>query len=160
MSAADQPTAGSSVETNLEQVKLELERHRIEEEIKLKREELQIRRGELSKSLWSSPLLLALLGLFATITVNIVQNFFQSNASRSLERQKFESSLIQKAVETADKDDAAKRLRFLLDLGLITDENGKIAGYVAHPDTIPLQPQDLYRGKERASAKLSVGSEP
>ncbi|MFL5051953.1 MAG: hypothetical protein ACJ8D4_17755 [Xanthobacteraceae bacterium] len=154
------PRAASDT-LSLEQAKLDLERWRAEEDVRLKREELELKRSDLNRSTWSSPLLLAIIGVFASILVNTAQNFFQSRANINLERQRFESAAIQKAVETANKQDAADRLKFLLDLGLITDRTGKIASYVKDPETIPIQPpaEDVYRGSNtRILAKLSVGA--
>jgi hypothetical protein len=100
-------------------------------------------------------LLVAAVGLFATLLASIVQNYLQSEASRRLERQRFESTLIQKALETEDPEEAAKRLEFLVSLGFVTDENGKIIGYVKKPESIPLPPAaaGVAPGKERWSVK-------
>jgi hypothetical protein len=146
---------------------IKLRKQQLEEDAKLKRDELEVRQKELSKSVWSSPLLLAVIGLFATIIATLVQNYFQSQASRDLERQKFESVLIQKALETPDHDAAAGQLQFLLNLGFIRDETGRIASYISDPKSIPIQPLnddapkgDSFQGTDRKVAKLSVGSEP
>src|SRR5438067_3438319 len=128
------------VQPDTEQAKLDLEKWRIEEDLKVRREELEIKRKDLPKTVWSSPLLIAVIGVCATVVASLVQNYVQSEANRNLERQRFESTLIQKALETESSDEAAKRLSFLVNLGFITDENGKIANYVKKPDTIPLQP--------------------
>jgi hypothetical protein len=108
----------------------------------------------------------ASIGLFATLLGNLVQNVIQSAANRDLERQRFESTLIQKAVETDSSEEAARRLQFLVSLGFVRDESGRIAKYVATPESIPLQPLssipqgDDYIGKERREAKLSIASGP
>jgi hypothetical protein len=108
-------------------------------------------------------LVAAPIGVIATLLGNIVQNIAQSSANRDLERQRFESSLIQKALETVDPEAAAQRLSFLVKLGFVRDASGQIAKYVTSPDSIPLQPQiseggDNFVGVWRAKAKLSIGT--
>ncbi len=140
MAAEDNKNDVALSQLDPDQAKLDLERRRLEEDLKLRREELEIRRKEVARTVWSSPLLLAVIGVLATIIVSLVQSYFQNEANRKLERQRFESALIQKAVETDSPEEAAKRLKFLANLGFITDESGKIANYVKEPETIPLQP--------------------
>src|SRR5689334_7917015 len=137
---AESSTDAKSAPSNTEQAKLDLEKWRIDEELKLRREELEIRRKELSKTVWSSPLLLAVIGVCATVLASLVQNYLQNTATRDLERQRFESALIQKALETNKPEEAANRLAFLVNLGYIKDTDGKIANYVKKPSTIPLNP--------------------
>src|SRR4051794_19804992 len=83
---------------SIERAKLEFEKWKTEEDFKIKREDLELKRRDLSRSSLSSPLFLAILGILASIIAALVQNFLQSRANRNLERQRFESGLIQKAV--------------------------------------------------------------
>jgi hypothetical protein len=166
-------------QNSLHQAKLDLEKWQIEEDLKLRRDELDIKRSESSKRIWSSPLLIAVIGLFTTILASTIQNSCQSaanrdlerqrfEATRDLERQKFEAMLIQKALELSSRKDAADRFQSYLDLGLIKDESirAQIEKYVKKPETIPLQPQNVAAGDEnfqgiaRKNAKLSIGSGP
>ena len=144
---------------------LKLRTRQMEEDVRLRREELDAKRNESSKVVWSSPLLVAVIGLMATVLAGTVQSCFQSQANRDLERQRFESAIVQKAIETKNSDEAAKRLKFYSDLGLITINEERLAGYIGRPDTIPLQPLsglagDQFQGVERKAAKLSIGSGP
>jgi hypothetical protein len=151
------PPSGDS----LENAKFEFEKWRAEEEFKLRREELAIKRQESSKSMWTSPLFLGILGLIATIIGSIIQNAWQASANRTLEERKFESTLIQKALETDDQVVASQRLKRLLDLNLIQDNDKitKIQGWVNNPLTIPVvPPEETYEGEDRKKAKLSIGS--
>jgi hypothetical protein len=146
---------------DLDRAKFELEKWRAEEDLKLRRDELELKRKETSKSVWSSPLLLGVVGLFATVLASIVQNSCQTYANRELERQKFESAEVQKALETDDTLVAQRRLGRLLDLSLITDENlkGSIANWKADPASIPLDPpSEAYVGDSRKAAKLSIAT--
>jgi hypothetical protein len=140
----------------------QLKRSQFDAELDLKRHELDINRRNSERWVFSSPLLIAIIGLFATVLANLIQNTVQGIGNQRLERQRFEATVIQKALDTNDVDEAAKRLRFLLNLGLIHDDTGKIAAYVASPETIPVQPStsDTFLGRERRQAKLSVASGP
>jgi hypothetical protein len=142
----------------VEEAAFDLDRWKAEEDIKLRRGELEIKQKEASKSVWSSPLVLGMIGLFATVLASIVQNACQTYASQNLERQKFESTLILKALETDDQSIAALRFKRYLDLDLIKDQNGKIAGWVRYPPSIPLDSAEFFSGVDRKTAKLSVGS--
>src|SRR5215469_16530067 len=88
-----------------------------------------------TSSLWfASPLLLAIVGLVGTGVGAVLQGFWNTK----LEREKFEFSLIEKALATADKNEAAQNLKFLVDAGLINEFNsGKIASLVSNPKALP-----------------------
>lgn len=149
----------TSPEDSLDKARFELEQWRVKEDVKLRRDELEIRRREVKRSRWSSPLFLAVAGLVATVVAGLVQNAVQSAASRDQEKRKFETTLIQEALKTDDQLTAARRLRRLLDLHLISDQGGTIAGWVNDPSTIPVDnPREAYVGEDRKAAKLSIGS--
>jgi Putative peptidoglycan binding domain len=86
-------------------------------------------------SFWlASPLLLAVVGLIGTGIGAVLQGFWNTR----LEREKFEFSLIEKALATADKNEAAQNLRFLVDAGLINGFNAdKIASVASNPKALP-----------------------
>lgn len=67
------------------------------------------------------------------------QGYFNSQ----LERQKFESALILKAIETSDSKEAATNLLFLVEAGFINDENGRIAALIKDPKTAPVLPYGI-----------------
>lgn len=127
--------------------RMELEARRIDGDLRLRSEELELRREELRQNAaksriggWSSPVTLTLLGGAITILSGMALATWQGSGNLKLERQKFESALILKAIETGDQQVAAKNLLFLLNLGLISDPNGKIAGLAANPDQAPVLP--------------------
>jgi Putative peptidoglycan binding domain len=86
-------------------------------------------------SLWlASPLLLAVVGLIGTGVGAISQGFWNTR----LEREKFEFGLIAKALDTNDKDNAAKNLRFLIEAGLINSVSAeKIKSLASNPPSLP-----------------------
>ena len=157
---AEPKSEGASSQVNLDQAKLDLDRWKAEEDLKLRRDELEIKRKEALRLAWSSPLLLAIVGVFTTIIVSRFQSSSQSEANLMLERQRFESSLIQKAIEGAEPGDAAQRLKFFIDLGLIT-KTERLERYVNCPGDIPFQPRESVPLElSRRDAKLSVGNGP
>ena len=96
-----------------------------EKELRLREKELDARMTEIGdsarRSAWlASPLLVAagstIFGLLGTGVGAVLQGF----SNTALERQKFESGLIQKALETPDKTEAARNLQFLVGVGLIS----------------------------------------
>ena len=86
-------------------------------------------------SLWfTSSLLLALVGLMGTGVGAVLQGFWNTR----LEREKFEFSLIQKALDTADKKEAGRNLKFLVEAGLISQFDAKkIETLASAPDQLP-----------------------
>jgi hypothetical protein len=82
----------------------------------------------------ASPLLLAMVGLIGTGVGAVLQGFWNTR----LEREKFEFSLIEKALATSNKDEAAQNLKFLVDAGLINQFNqDKIASLASNPKALP-----------------------
>jgi len=150
---------------SLEQKKLELEEQKLERESQLKGRELELREKELEAkreeqepkrvltiSSFSPTTIAAIIGLVATGVGFIVQ----SNNSRELEREKLQSQLILKAIETGDPEKALANLQFFLDTGLLDDPTGRITKAVVrgkeNPGSIPVLP-------ERASQSLKSDEE-
>src|SRR5258706_3263223 len=112
-------------------------------EIRLREKELDARMaagGEHARrhSWLTSPLLVAvgstIFGLLGTGVGAGLQGF----SNTALERQKFESGLIQKALETSDKNEAATNLQFLVGIGLISQfDTQKIAMMARDPQKLP-----------------------
>ena len=104
-----------------------LRRALLEAEVALKQEEA--RRAARGKAgFLAQPNAGLILGGLFTILTALVANFLQSRTATNLERQKLESTLIIKAVETLDPDVSSRNLNFLLKSGLISDPDGKIRG--------------------------------
>lgn len=77
----------------------------------------------------------AVVGLFGTAAGVVLQGYWNTQ----LERQKFEFGLIQKALEATDQNDAARKLQFLLDAGLIRQfDADRISKLVKQPENLPL----------------------
>jgi hypothetical protein len=96
-------------------------------------------RGAGDGSRWwlTSPLSLALVALLGTAVGAVLQGFWNTK----LEREKFEFSLINKALETKDKEEAARTLKFFADVGLFNEFNSeKIKQYAQAPANLPTLP--------------------
>jgi hypothetical protein len=114
----------------------------------IKEVELQLKKAELKNKLnsfWTAPILSSpftitvitgVLGLIGAEVANVVQ----ARSNLQLERDKFQSSLILKAIETGNPTAATTNLLFLLRTGLITDPTGKIAALQNRPQDGPVLP--------------------
>lgn len=116
-------------------IELELKRT----ELALKATELEAKKTEkLGAFSVSSPLTIAVMtGVLGLIGAGVA-NIIQLRSNLELERQKLESSLILKAIETGNPDASAKNLLFLLDMKLISDPSGSIAKLKANPEQAPV----------------------
>lgn len=153
------------MEENIERMKIEIERQRLEGELRfkeaelaLKREELLLRQEEIKpkRTIYFSPLVLtaltALIGLIGTC----IGLLLQGSMNIGIERQRMESSLILKAIETGNSDEAAKNLRFLLNAGLIRDEHGRIAGLVRDSNQVAVLPLRAARMAQRVALEADM----
>lgn len=98
-------------------------------ELRVQLLELELARQRSPKTkehFWTSPAILAILGAVCTASFGLVANKNQLDASRQLERDKLESSLILKAVDSSDPAQRISALKFLVKAGLISDNNGTI----------------------------------
>ena len=103
--------------------KEKIEREIVEVELALKRRELE--RGS-TRCFLSQPNAGLILGGFISIISALLISFLQSRSAVELERQKLESVLITKAVETLDPAVSSRNLQFLLKAGLIRDADRRI----------------------------------
>jgi hypothetical protein len=124
-------------------------------DLEIKQTELAIKQAELKAKLnekpplappppqrpsAASPLTLAIItGIIGLIGAGVA-NVLQTRSNLQLERQKFESSLMLKAIETGKPEAAAKNLLFLVKVGLINDASGKIATFESKPEDAPVLP--------------------
>lgn len=108
------------------------------------------------RQLWSSPVLLTVVGALLGLIATGVANLLETRSAASLERQKFESGLIGKAFETGDQEQAAKYLSFLATTRVIRDEelNERLAALATRPGDIPVF--DAGRGALELNARRST----
>jgi S1-C subfamily serine protease len=86
----------------------------------------------------------------------------RQKAAEHLDRAKFETTLILKAIEAAKREDQIRNLRFFLNAGFIGDPEGKIAkidenAYPSLPPPTTQTPADFYREYKGAIGAVAVG---
>jgi S1-C subfamily serine protease len=93
---------------------------------------------------------------------NIALEKQKQDSAERLDRAKFETTLILKAVEAPKREDQIKNLKFFLNAGFIKDPDGKIANIDegAYPSLPPAvsasSPADVYRELKGATGLLKV----
>ena len=124
----------------MDQKQIELEAKKLDELIKYRNSRLELEREKLNlgpsnkaASLWKSPAFLAVFGGMLTLITAIITSSIQGchsaterrsehESQLAMEQKKFQSELIQKAIERAkNNQDAAINLKFLWDAGLISE---------------------------------------
>jgi len=116
----------------LKQRRLDLDAQRLEADKRLRSRELDIKEKEQQRSMWHSPIFVAVLAGMVGLLGNAFVAFLNSSHERELERQKSEAALILQALKTDNPDKAAKNLEFLVDTGLITNQETSIRQYLAN----------------------------
>jgi hypothetical protein len=115
-----------------EQTPVGFDRERWREEYELRKREIEIKEHEAIRDRWSSPLIIAILtaavaGLMnaAAIVLNGVEQrkleVTKSDQARSIEETKAEAARIFEVIKTGSPSQAATNLKFLVDVGLISD---------------------------------------
>ena len=103
------------------------------------------------QNLWfSSPLLIGIASAVFGVIGTAIGAGLQGYSNFQLERQKFEFTLIQKALETKDTSEAAKRLQFLVKSGVIKSlDSEKINQLAEDPGRLPSFPAASAAGATR-----------
>ena len=163
--------SGSGVEMDeeVEREKLALERERLNSESELRARELDLRAQELQAASGKgvkitgaqATVLVASISLASAAIGAAVSGYFQkevgdieatgdqtieeirAQAQIDLERLKFESSLILKAIEQKNLDERIKSLRFFANAGLIPNHKEDILSLSENPEDIPAIGQEL-----------------
>lgn len=105
----------------------ELELKKLEVEVKLQEIELQERQNLVNtKKKINQSILIAVIAGFIGILGTLFNSWFQHSNNRDIEKQKLNSSLILKSIETNDRIKSIETLKFLLSLNLIYDENNAL----------------------------------
>jgi hypothetical protein len=95
--------------------------------------ELELKRNEQARSQWSNPLIVAILAAaiaaIGTTAVALVNGIY----ARQVEAQRAEEARILEVIKTDDPDKAAVNIKFLLDAGLISDQDmrSKLASFLS-----------------------------
>ncbi len=164
-------------DVELEHARLKFEQEKWAAEYSLRCDEMNLKRQEAGQSRWVNPLVLAIFAAAAAAVGNAgvtlisgyqqrqleerqaadTQNLnsTQSRNTLQLEQSKAESARILEVVKTNDPDKAAANLKFLIEIGLITDANisGPIKAYLDRR-----QPGEGISLPSPASGALSPGT--
>ena len=95
------------------------QREKWSDEKRLREREIELRQREIDKSVWASPLFLAITAAVITAAASLYVSVDNSRQQRELEKLKAENARILEAIKTGNPDKAAENLRFMLDTGLI-----------------------------------------
>ncbi|WP_426754616.1 hypothetical protein [Myxococcus sp. Y35] len=129
----------------------DLERLRVEGELRLREAELEFKRREQENTrktaALSSPVIVAIFSaLFGVLGTGLGAGL-QGYWNASLEQQKFEYGLLERALATDDNSLAAKRLLFLARSGIINRlDRTQIEQMAAEPSQLPLYDQGKLAG--------------
>lgn len=129
----------SSSSTSSDETRNLAEQKLKEAELEIKLQEVKARIEVDKRNLWfSSPLIVAVSSAVFALLGTGIGAALQGYWNTQLERQKFESALIQKALDSSKKEDAANNLKFLVDAGLIQSlDRNKIAELAKRPADLP-----------------------
>jgi hypothetical protein len=149
---------------NLELLKFEAEKNRSERELALKENEFALRQEEVRAKIKSegrtgfsfTPLAATILGGTLAAVGTFVGAYIQGLNNMKLERQKFESNLVLKAVETGDRDKAKVNLLFLVDAGFLADSKENIKK-LQKEDVPVLPPSNQAASSEQSSDARTAG---
>jgi hypothetical protein len=117
---------------------LELDEKKAEQEYQIRLKEIELKEAENHRSRWSSPLVLSIIaasiaavgnGYISLLNGDNQQRIEATrNASlKEIEQEKAEAARILEATKAASPEEAAKKIRFLIDVGLISDPNRQAA---------------------------------
>jgi hypothetical protein len=136
--------------------KATLEIELLRKELDIKEKELELKEKELQdlgkRKIWKiDPVIVGIVAALIGFLGNVIATFLQGRSSlelertrqganRSLETDKFRSSLILEAIKTGDPEKAARNIEFFLAAGLLEDQSGKISLYLSEKNKIPVLP--------------------
>jgi hypothetical protein len=90
-----------------------------------KEADLDLRRKQFLASQWTSPVVVAVIAATLAFAGNAVVAYVNSVESRKIEELKGEEGFILKMIENPNPDQVAQNLQFLIDSGLVSEENLK-----------------------------------
>lgn len=157
---SDEPSVSSGkaiTSSALELKKLELEEKKDNREYEIHLKELAIKESELRRSKWSNSLVLAVVAAFIAAAGNGYISWLHGanqltiestkySSEKELLRQRAEADRILEAIKDVTPDKAAEKIRFLIDVGFVTDPNRQAAL------------EEYLKRKEATSTGQSTGS--
>jgi len=128
----------SNLDGELELRRLQLEETKAAQEHQARLRELGLKEAELRRSRWSSPLVLSIVAAAIAAAGNAYMSWLNGanqlaiestrNATqRQIEQEKAEAERILEATKASSPKEAAEKIRFLIEVGLISDPNRQAA---------------------------------
>jgi SH3-like domain-containing protein len=129
-----------------------------EQEIKNKAAEIELKRSEAENSSKRGPILIAIWSAVAAAAANGVVSWFNGQQVHKLEIEKAQSAIILEVVKTNNPDKAANNLAFLVDIGLISEEQAgaRLRNYLK--TRVPGQGPSLSQSTKETGDSNSEGS--
>lgn len=129
---------------DLDRQRVDLERRKFDTDSRLREQELELKRKDQSRAGWSNPLVVAIFAAAIAAGGNAVVSIVNGIQQRGIEDRKSEQARVLEMIKTGDTEKAAENLRFLLDAGLIDNEEraGKVKAFLdaRQPGTGPALP--------------------
>jgi SH3-like domain-containing protein len=116
MSLTSPPGSNDATDDRLKEIALR------EREIQIKAEEVELQRSEAAKSSKFGPILIAIWTAAAAAAGNGVVSYMNGQQMHRLENEKAQSAIILEVVKTGSPDKAASNLAFLVEIGVISQE--------------------------------------
>jgi hypothetical protein len=110
--------------------RFEFEREKWRADIAMRSREVAVKENEQASSKWRSPLVVAILAATAAAVGNSVVTVLNGGQQVRLENSKAESTRILEMIKTGDPEAAARNLDFLLNSGLVSDPDKRIASFL------------------------------
>jgi SH3-like domain-containing protein len=116
MSLTPPPGSNDATDGRLKEIALR------EREIQIKTEEVELKRSEAAKNSKFGPILIAIWTAAAAAAGNGVVSYMNGQQMHRLESEKAQSAIILEVVKTGSPDKAASNLAFLVEIGVISQE--------------------------------------
>jgi hypothetical protein len=137
-SSSNVPANDNIPDMQLELRRLELDEKKAEQEHQIRLRELGLKEAETKRSRWSSPLVLSIIAAAIAAVGNGYISWLNGanqlaiestrNASqKEIEQEKAEAARILEATKSSSPKEAAEKIRFLIEVGLISDPNRRAA---------------------------------
>jgi SH3-like domain-containing protein len=116
MSLTPPPGSNDATDDRLKEIALR------EREIQIKAEEVELKRSEAARNSKFGPILIAIWTAAAAAAGNGIVSWFNGQQMHRLESEKAQSAVILEVVKTGSPDKAASNLAFLVEIGVISQE--------------------------------------
>lgn len=160
----------NTYEQNVELRRLELEEKKVTQDHEIRLKEIELKEKEGRRSRWANPLVISIVAATIAAAGNVYVSWLNGsnrlaveatrNASqKEIEREKAESARILEATKASNPEDVEKRIKFLINIGLISDLNRQAAleDYIKPKDAKSASPDSKTAITEQYSSEWLGG---